>query len=215
VTAGAAGSRARFIVLEGIDGSGTTTQTRLLAEYLESVGRSTLATREPSAGPVGQLLRSMLSDPAGRPDRGWGTLALLFAADRLDHLQREIEPALAAGRSVVGDRYDVSSLAYQSATAGSGCDVLPWIAAINSRARRPDLTLVIDVEPDVAERRRLARGGVPELFEQRQLQARLAALYASAEQLVPGDLLLHVDGGGSVAEVAGAIRRAVEQALPD
>src|SRR5262245_798336 len=156
-------------------------------------------------------------------------LALLFAADRLDHLAREIRPALAAGITVVCDRYDLSSLAYQSATAVSpevspqvspqvspavtGRDPLTWIRALNQRALRPDLTVVLDVDPDVAEARRAARGQPAELFERRELQRRLARLYAAAEQLVPGDRVLHVPADAGLAQVADALWAAVTQAF--
>src|SRR6185369_8913434 len=107
--------RAIFVVLEGIDGSGTTTQLGRLQAYLERRGRAVHPTREPSTGPVGRLLREILLGqhrlPGGEPADGLA-MALLFAADRRDHVRREIEPALGAGRDVVSDRYLLSSLAY-------------------------------------------------------------------------------------------------------
>ncbi|MFM2418433.1 MAG: hypothetical protein RL385_3156, partial [Pseudomonadota bacterium] len=107
-----------FIVLEGIDGAGTTTQTARLVSALTAQGRRTQATREPSDGPVGVLLRQMLRgrvvSPSGKAPPS-EELALLFAADRLDHVSAELRPLLADGVSVVSDRYDYSSVAYQSA----------------------------------------------------------------------------------------------------
>jgi dTMP kinase len=200
-----AGTRGRFIVVEGIDGAGTTTQARELALALELSGITTLVTCEPSRGPVGAFVRGLLTGADDLPRLDWASLALLFAADRLDHVAREIEPALARGVCVISDRYDLSSLIYQSATAPAGDDVLPWIRAINSRARRPDLTLVLDISPDVAAGRRHARGGQAELFEDLDLQRRLAALYARAESFVPGDLLWHVPADAPVAEVTRAL----------
>lgn len=204
---------ARFIVLDGIDGSGTTTQAQRLVARLEAAGVSARFTCEPSAGPIGRQIRQLLAGGGDEASRAWDTLALLFAADRLDHVAREIRPALAAGTTVVCDRYDLSSLAYQSATALPGMDPLPWIRALNQRAPRPDLTLVLDVDPDVAEARRRARGQPEELFERRELQRRLAQLYAEAEQLVPGDRLLHIAADAALPAVAAQVWEGVARVL--
>ena len=208
-------ARGRFIVLEGIDGSGSTTQANLLVERLRRSGRPALGTCEPSQGPVGTLIRQALGhrleDAGGAPlALDWVSLALLFAADRSDHVHRCIEPALRVGQFVVSDRYDLSSLAYQSATSGEGIEVLTWIRQLNQRAPRPDLTIVVDVSALTAERRRLQRGEAAELFEVPELQQRLAAVYRDAKSLVPGDRLLHVDGEAGVAAVAEAIWSAVQ-----
>lgn len=193
-------AKGRFLVLEGIDGSGTTTQARLLAEALERRGTRTCLTAEPSSGPAGKLIRRALErkleNDAGEPHAlPWSAMALLFAADRLDHVESVIAKALARGETVISDRYVLSSLAYQSATSPEGPASLPWIREINARALRPTLTLVIDVDPDVAETRRAARGGPAELFEVKELQKRLAALYARAEELLPGERIAHIADG--------------------
>src|SRR3989442_1021120 len=99
----------RFIVLEGIDGAGTTTQTVELSVALRKDGRKVVVTREPSGRWVGQLIREVLVGQKMFPP---AAVALLFAADRLDHLEREIKPALAGGEDVISDRYLLSSLAY-------------------------------------------------------------------------------------------------------
>jgi dTMP kinase len=204
----------RFIVLEGIDGAGTTTQGEALVEGFARAGLRAHFTHEPSRHPVGRLLRQLLVGTPGIERLDWDGMALLFAADRLQHVKCEVEPALAAGVAVVCDRYDLSSLAYQSATAPDAERVLPWLRALNQRARRPDVTLVFDVDPAQAEERRARRGGPPELFERRDLQRRLAGLYTSAEQLVPGDRLEHVDANGSVEEVAINLLGALGRAFP-
>jgi len=120
--------RGRLIVLEGIDGSGTTTQTERLVEHLRRRGRTAVSTREPSAGPIGRLLREVLLGHH-RISRDVSldgqTMAMLFAADRFDHLQREVEPLLAAGNDVVSDRYLMSSLAYQAEEADR-----EWVALL-------------------------------------------------------------------------------------
>lgn len=208
-----------FIVLEGIDGSGTTTQAAMLAEKLRALGREVVLTREPTAGPVGRFLRlalaGKLTDQEGAPtELDWSAMALLFSADRLDHLKREIDPALGRGAVVVSDRYDLSSLIYQSATCPDGEAVLPWLRSLNARARRPDLTLVLDVSADVAEERRRSRASEPEIFEKAELQRRLSQLYKRAAEFVSGDTLKLLPGDGDVAEVAALIEREVRN-LPE
>ena len=200
-----------FVVMEGIDGCGSTTHAKLLAKAIKSRGPEVVLTCEPSTGPIGSLIRQVLQrrlfvpDATGPRNFDWSTMALLFAADRMDHLDSTVAPALRAGSVVISDRYDLSSLAYQSVTAHTGSDPIPWIRQLNAQALRPDLTIVIDVPAEVAEERRRARGGVEEMFEARELQARLATVYARAEELVPQDRVLHVPGVGDVAAVAARV----------
>lgn len=210
---------ARFVVVEGIDGAGTTTQIRLYAEHLASRGFDVHVTREPSTGPVGTFIRSVLTGATTLPSGPSADLmALLFAADRLDHVRGEIEVALARGAVVLSDRYDLSSLAYQSVAArlerGGSPDArdearLDWLRTLNQHARRPDVTLVVDVDPSVAEARRRARGGAEELYETTRLQAELARAYATAESLVVGDRVVHVDGNAGLEQVAERVREAL------
>lgn len=207
-----------FIVVEGIDGSGSTTMVDRLVGSMKAQHRATYRTCEPSTGPMGALIRQILSHRVVLPNHdspGWATMALLFAADRLDHLEAEVLPRLREGVTVVSDRYDLSSLAYQSATAppsgvGESNDVVAWIRELNRVARRPDLTLVLDVSPAVAATRRALRGGTKELYEDLALQARLAQAYASAEKLVPGDRVVHIDGNQSIDVVLATAIAAVE-----
>jgi dTMP kinase len=191
----------RFIVLEGIDGAGTTTQARRLAEALERAGETVCRTCEPTSGPVGRFIRQALqgrltgkdgTEPHSLP---WSAMALLFAADRVDHVESTILPALRAGQTVVSDRYTLSSLTYQSLTSPEGEASVGWIRELNARAVRPDLTIVLDVSEDVAAVRRAARKGPAEIFEVSELQRRLAAAYERAESFVPHDRVLHVPDG--------------------
>ena len=198
-----------FVVLEGIDGSGTTTQTERLVQHLRQRGRRAEATREPSSGPVGRLLREALhgghAPRPGEPMSGH-TMALLFAADRLDHLQREIQPWLAAGVDVVSDRYLLSSLAYQAQEADRA-----WVAELARGVRPPDLTLLLDVEMEVAARRRADAGRPLERYDADSIQAQVARNYrelAAAHQNVQV-----LDGSGDVETVARAVARAVDVAL--
>jgi len=210
-----------FIVIEGIDGAGTTTQSERLADWFRGRGLPVHVTHEPTDGPVGSLIRQVLTNRlvvqgiTGPRAPNWATMALLFAADRLDHLEAEVVPNLLDGVTVISDRFDLSSLAYQTATAtGSEAEalkVVAWVRELNRHARRPDLTLVVNVDPAVAAERRKKRGLATELYEDLELQRALAKAYSQAERLVPGDTVVHVDGNGTPEEVfqglIGAVKR--------
>lgn len=198
----------RLIVLEGLDGAGTTTQTKRLVAYLVAHGTPAHATREPSDGPIGRLIREMLTGGHGLPQGAisQSTFGLLFAADRLDHAQREVEPALAEGITVVSDRWYHSSLAYQ----GTGAD-RDWIVQLNARARRPDVTVFLEVRPEVAAARRVAAGRVQELFEDLRMQAEVAEGYraTNAELAALGERIETIDGELSPDDVFAAILGAI------
>ena len=189
----------RFIVLEGIDGSGTTTQALRLAEALRADGHDVLSTHEPSDGPIGVVLRQALTRRlVGLSDR---VLALLFAADRLHHLEAVVEPALAEGKVVVSDRYVLSSLAYQGMRLP-----LAWVESLNAAARRPDLTLYLDVDARTAAGRRRGRGGVVELFDADEVQRAVARAYGRViRKHTRTQRVVRVDGAGSPDEVAAGV----------
>jgi dTMP kinase len=200
-----------FVVIEGIDGAGTTTQAERLAAVLRARRRLVHVTREPSTGPIGSLIRLGLTQRLTLPSTNQAEImALLFAADRLDHVAAEIGPLLRDGYVVISDRYDLSSLTYQSATASGGEATLAWIRDLNRHARRPDVTVVLDVSAHVAAQRRRARGGAAEIFDDPDLQARLAEAYRRAHDLVPGDKVIHVDGDRDADAVAAALAAALE-----
>jgi dTMP kinase len=201
--------RPLFVVLEGIDGSGTTTQLDRVVAHLAARGRQAHATREPSTGPVGRLLREVLLGqhalPNGAPADGQA-MALLFAADRRDHLRREIEPALTRGLDVVSDRYLMSSLAYQAEEADRG-----WVAVLARDLRPPDLTILLDVPVEIAAARRHAAGRAVERYDADALQARVAESY---RRLAAADgSAIVIDGRGSVADVAAAVGAALDALL--
>jgi dTMP kinase len=198
----------RFVVLEGIDGSGTTTQAARLAASLRELGHSVVSTREPSDGPIGVLVRQALTRRlVGMSDR---VLALLFAADRLDHLASVVEPALAEGKVVVSDRYVLSSLAYQGMRLP-----LAWVEALNAAARPADLTLFLEVDPRTAARRRHGRGGTEELFDADEVQRAVARAYGRvARKHARAQRVARVDGRGAADEVAREILKRVRAVLP-
>jgi dTMP kinase len=199
----------KFVVLEGIDGAGTTTHVGRLAERLRTMRVPVRATREPSDGPVGTLVRQVLTGrvvvPGGRAP-GWATMALLFAADRMDHVESEIEPFIADGGVVLSDRYDASSLAYQSVSSGADSkEAVEWIRSLNRYVRRPDLTIVLDVSPETASERRLHRGEAAQLYEQNEVQRALVEFYRDLHKHMPTDRIVHVDAAGSLEEVADRV----------
>ncbi len=202
-----------FVAVEGIDGAGTTTQTERYAAYLRGKGRIVHVTREPSTGPIGSLIREILGGRREMPGGpGFDMMAQLFAADRLDHVRGEIEPALREGAVVLSDRYDLSSLAYQSVSSESKLaahEIVAWIRQLNRFARRPEVTLVVDVSPEIAGARRKSRGAPGDLYEVDALQTRLAKAYAHAEALVPDDKVVHVRGDADLETVAAAIIQAL------
>jgi dTMP kinase len=209
--------RGRFVVLEGIDGAGTTTQVAKLATRLRSDRQSVRTTCEPSDGPIGTLVRQVLTGrivgPGGRAP-AWATMALLFAADRMDHVENEIEPFVAGGGTIISDRYDASSLAYQSVMSGNGgATAVEWIRSINCHALRPDLTIVLDVLPDTAASRREARGEAAQLYEQNEVQRALVEFYRDLHKHMPNDRIVHVDAAGSVEEVASRVLQAYGEAF--
>lgn len=203
----------RFVVLEGIDGAGTTTQAHKLVERLRAETRSAVrSTREPSDGPIGAMVRQILTGRVvamGGRAPNWATMALLFAADRMDHVESEIEPCLAEGGIVVSDRYDASSLAYQSVSSGRGGEAaVDWIRQLNRHALRPHLTIVVDLPSDIAAARREARGEAAQLYEQNEVQRALEVFYRNLAAHMPNDRVVVVDGTGTVAEVHERIHAA-------
>lgn len=201
----------RLVVIEGLDGAGTTTQARLVVEALRQRGTAAHLTREPSDGPVGRLIREMLTGQHsidGQP-LSQTTFSLLFAADRLDHLQREVEPALARGEVVVSDRWYHSSLAYQGTAADRA-----WIDLLNQRARRPDLTILLRVRAETAARRRLAAGRAQELFEDLAMQERVAAGYDQVfAALTDREPVVVLDGEREIERVFVEVMRQLETVL--
>lgn len=210
-SSGRAGRAGRFVVLEGLDGAGTTTQARLLCERLRAAGSLVHVTAEPSGGPAGALVRQILTRRVSGPEGGFdpAALALLFAADRLDHVAAEIAPKLRAGFDVVSDRFTLSSLAYQGVTTGD----MAWVELLNARAAVPDVTVFLRVRADVAFRRRQAVTVDREIFEVGPFQRKVAASYDRAiERLrAQGQRIVEVDGEEPVEAVAAAVQAEVEK----
>lgn len=160
-----------FIVLEGIDGAGTTSNARMLVSWLSAKGRKAWFTSEPTKGPVGLIIRKKLRD---RNFNDPVLETLLFAADRAWHLREEILPYLERGYVVICDRYYESSVAYQGAQ-GAG---LNWILKVNEKFPEPDLTILLDIEPLMALERIHSRA-IVERFENISFLGKVREIYLS------------------------------------
>jgi dTMP kinase len=166
-----------FIVIEGLDGSGKTTQANLLANRL-SHNHSVVLTAEPSRGKIGTFIRDgCLYEDKRLPVEAE---ALLFAADRVEHMQKELNPALNEGKLVICDRYIYSSLAYQ----GSAGLSLDWIKTINSRALQPDFSIFIDVTPERVLERLKRRKSVMETLGTQQKVREIYLKYVKNGELI-------------------------------
>jgi dTMP kinase len=154
-----------FIVLEGVDGCGKSTHARLLAEWLREKGRKARLTAEPTEGRIGSLIREILS---GKVEVDPRTLALLFTADRMEHLA-EIRAAQAEGADIISDRYYYSTVAYQAA---QGVD-RQWLLTLNGFVIKPDLVILLDIGSEAAEGR--ARSG--EIFERKEFLEKVRTEY--------------------------------------
>lgn len=189
-----------FVVLEGLDGAGTTTQLHLLNSKAQEEGWKVWTTYEPTQGPIGRLIKSILKGEFSVEPK---TLAYLFSADRREHLFNKeigILSKCSQGYIVVSDRYIFSSLAYQSVECGFN-----FVFHANSEFPLPEHCIYIDVPPHICERR-LKERGEKELFDARQMQEKIRGFYeksfASFNAKNPGEMKFHrVDGSASIEEV--------------
>lgn len=205
-------NRGRFVVLEGGDGSGKSTQSALLAAWLRGRGHTVVETFEPGAGATGAVLRELLLH--GPEPVTPVAEALLMAADRAQHVASEIEPALARGDWVVCDRYVPSSLVYQGVVRGLGVEVVEQLSAVATAGLAPDLVLVLDVSDEIADARRAdeRRAGVEDRLE-REGAAFHASVRAAYRELAPARGWVVVDADGDVGHVAECVCDAVAPLL--
>src|SRR5690606_19330608 len=198
-----------FVVVEGPDGAGKSTLVAALSARMREQGVDHLAVREPGGTPVAEALRSeLLSD-----GRKWeaGAELLYMVTARADLVAKVIRPALDAGKVVISDRYDLSTLAYQGAGRGLPAEQVRWVNAVATGGLRPDVTLVLDVAPDEARRRLAALGKGTDRFEREDadFHARVRTAYRSAT----GEGIVHLAPAGS-GELADAAWAALASARP-
>ncbi len=201
-----------FITFEGIDGSGKSTQARLLAEHLRASGHAVVLTREPGGSPGAEEIRRLVLE--GDPDR-WSaeTEILLFTAARRDHLERVIEPALRAGKIVISDRFADSTRMYQGVSRGDLRGVVDKLHALMI-GREPDLTFVIDMDPDLGLARARGRNGTEERFEDfgADLQRKMRAGFLALAVEFP-DRCRVIDGNRPAEIVAAEVAAVADGAL--
>lgn len=198
-----------FIVFEGGEGAGKSTQEALLAEALASEGRSVVRTREPGGTPAGEAIRNVLlsNEYAGLSDRAE---ALLFAAARGEHVKQVIRPALEDGAIVICDRYLDSSVAYQGYGRELGADRVRDLSVWATEGLLPDLTILLDVDPTVG----LSRVESPDRLESEPIEyhQRVRAAFLDIATREPSRFLV-VDASGSVEGIAATIRGRVMELL--
>ncbi len=192
--------RGAFIVIEGLDGSGKTTQAQLLAKRF-SKSHHAIYTFEPSEGRIGAFIREgcLYEEKRLHPE----VEALLFAADRIEHVENVIKPALNEGRLVICDRYIHSSLAYQG---GAGVN-LYWIESLNDHALKPDFAIFIDVSPETVLKRLKRRKSVMETLETQKRVREIYLKYVSKGEL------LRIDGEHSPVDVSETLYARIEKFL--
>jgi dTMP kinase len=201
-----------FISFEGIDGSGKSTQTKLLKQALEDAGHDVILTREPGGSPGAEEIRALVLQ--GDPDR-WSahTEILLFTAARRDHLERTIQPALDAGKVVICDRFADSTRMYQGLSRG---DLRSTVDQLHDLmiGIEPDLTLLIDMDPAEGLSRALSRNTVEERFEDfgESLQAAMRKGFLSLAQEF-SDRFVVIDGAQPVLSVAQDILAATQKRI--
>ncbi len=207
--------KGKFIVLEGIDGAGTTTQARFLTRYLKrEYGADVLQTFEPSRSYVGIYIRQILGrhvlkdDGERYSDRA---ISALFLADRWLHIENEVLPAIEKGQHVISDRYYLSSFAYQR-VKGRPLDEL---IAMHAGLPSPDLTLFLDISAEIGGARRAHRGGVQEIYEVDEFQRRVVEQYHAAIDKMKdkGDNIVMLDGTKSLRTVTRDVRAGVDSLL--
>jgi dTMP kinase len=189
-----------FICIEGLDGCGKTTQAKLLAKKLRK-SHNAVYTAEPSHGRIGTYIRN--SCLYGKKRLSSVLEALLFAADRIEHIETEVIPALEEGRLVISDRYVYSSLAYQGAAGLS----LDWIETVNEHALQPDLAVFIDVDPEAVVSRLKPKKSIMEDLE---TQKKVRQIYL---KFVEEGRLTRIDGNKSESEVAEDVYAIVTEFL--
>lgn len=205
-------AKGNFITFEGIDGSGKSTQTKMLAQHLQSLGHDVVLTREPGGSAGAEEIRALVLQ--GDPDR-WSaeTEILLFTAARRDHMERTILPAIEAGKIVICDRFADSTRMYQGLSRGDLRDTVDQLHTLMI-GREPDLTVLVDMDPETGLSRALGRQGIEERFETfgSELQAQMRAGFLSLAQEF-NDRFVVIDGGRSINDVAADIQIKVQQHL--
>ena len=197
-----------FLVFEGTDGAGTTTQTKILRHSLIKKGFKVLLTSEPSTEFIGTNIRQILNGrivSKNSQSIDSRTIALLFAADRLDHLQNVVNPALKKGYIVISDRYKLSSLVYQ----GKFTNDEPWVENINKHAKEPDMTFFIDIDGEKAFERISRNRPSLDIFEKKEYVIDIANRYRDILKSYNHKSIFMVDGTLNVDKISRLIKNSL------
>lgn len=194
-----------FITVEGVDGCGKSTQAALIAAALEAAGHDVLRLREPGGVKISEQIRAILLDPANG-EMGDVCELLLYEAARAQLVHQVIKPALAAGKTVICDRFYDSTTAYQAFADGLDRDMVSQANELAVDGCRPDLTLVFDLPVDEAHRRRSTRTGAEDRLELKgsEFQQKVAEGFRAVAEDDPARVKL-IDAGGSVGEVFSSV----------
>ena len=197
--------RGLFITFEGPDGSGKSTQARMLAQRLRGAGRAVLESVEPGGTPIGQQIRRILLDPANKELAATAELLLMFAA-RAQNVEQWILPALAQGKIVISDRFTDSSLAYQGAGRGLGAKTVLDLDRIACHGLTPDITFCIDIDSETGLARAQARGGAETRLEEQAIEFhhKVREAYHELAGNEPQRFRL-IDGNGTPEAIAAKI----------
>ncbi|WP_299657307.1 dTMP kinase [uncultured Tateyamaria sp.] len=205
-------AKGHFITFEGIDGSGKSTQARMLAEHLRGLGHDVILTREPGGSPGAEEIRALVLQ--GDPDR-WSaeTELLLFTAARRDHMERLIQPAIDKGQIVICDRFADSTRMYQGLSRGDLRGKVDMLHKLMI-GREPDLTILIDMDPAQGLARAKGRQGIEERFEDfgTELQEKMRAGFLALAQEF-SDRFHIIDGARAVETVAHDVQSSVQAYL--
>jgi dTMP kinase len=203
-------NRGLFITFEGPDGSGKSTQARMLAERLRGEGRAVLESVEPGGTPIGQQIRRILLDPANKELTPIAELLLMFAA-RAQNVEQWILPALRQGKVVISDRFTDSSIAYQGAGRGLGRDQVLELDRIACQGLVPDVTLCIDIDSETGLARAQARGNSETRLEEQAIEFhhKVRAAYHELAEREPQRFRL-IDGRGTPEAIATKVWNELE-----
>ncbi len=195
-----------FIAIEGIDGAGKATQAKLLASWLENKGYEVFLTQEPTGGEIGKLIKKILSSNKSKIYHNSEVVALLFAADRAEHVKK-IKKELKKGKVVISERYLHSSLAYQSASGLS----IRWIKEINKFAIPPNIIIYLDIPAEIGIKR-IASRDVKELFEKKEFLTKVRESYLKL--LEKENNVILIDASQEIKKVQKEIRNKLAYKFP-
>jgi dTMP kinase len=207
-------TRGLFLALEGVEGSGKSTQAALLADHLRTLGAAVVVAREPGSTPLGERIRSLVLDAAGVGIPPGSELFLMLAA-RAAFVAQVVRPAMNDGKIVIADRFELSTLAYQGAGRGIPLETVIASNRYATEGISPDLTFLLDLPAEEGARRQIAAAKKPDRMEREAMEfhQRVAAGYRELSDHVDG--LVRVDAAGSIDEVQGRIRAALGTAFPE